>query len=352
MTLGLSGLATIVVLGAGGVMVDSVGFASPFLAVGAATLILTVSHFFTVHDHTPSDVARYQGGPLCLSSVSLCRRQESQVMVGSGLSPILALLVTLLLLILLAVTFHPASGVDTRPGEAETGAAARLAHPPRPSLLAVLRSILSPEARECFFVLLSIFFGTCGFSSLQNGITSISVFKFGLTAGQSLIFLSIAGVALMVGAVPAGWMASTPKGRLRVVMGAFAALTVLAVVGFFVTNRIIYGAGLGLAGLFTAFVSVHIYPLVYDTMISGGGGGGAGSSTTSASDGPSGGGVEVGAYAGLYNLSLSLASVVGPLLAGLLVTATGRDYSSIFLFAGCCEFLALVFIAVGLRKRL
>ena len=104
-------------------------------------------------------------------------------------------------------------------------------------------------------------------------------------------------------------------------MTGLAIFSVLLVVAYFMPSYGVIAALLGLGGMAWALVNINSLPMIVDIAPTA---------------------VVVGMYTGLYYLASQLAAVIGPILNGIVIDATGRNFNMIFFVAPFFFVLAML----------
>jgi MFS family permease len=123
------------------------------------------------------------------------------------------------------------------------------------------------------------------------------------------MILSAAYITFILFAIPSGFIA-TRFGRKRTIIVGLAIFAVLLAIAFFTPVVPVIVALLAVGGLAWSLVNINSLPMVVDI---------------STSD------EVLGTYTGLYYVAATLAAVVGPILNGWVIDATGQNYNMIFL---------------------
>jgi MFS family permease len=110
-------------------------------------------------------------------------------------------------------------------------------------------------------------------------------------------------------------------GRRRTILTGLVALTVLLVLASFLPSVYAIGAIMFLGGAAWALININSLPMVVDI----------------APDDRL-----LGTYTGLYYISGTLAAIVGPILNGWIIDASGKNYNTIFWVAP-----AFMLVAIG-----
>ncbi len=125
------------------------------------------------------------------------------------------------------------------------------------------------------------------------------------TAGILLGFFSVTFIAF---SIPGGMLAER-WGRRRTILTGLAALAALLFLASFLPYVAAIAALLLLGGIAWSLVNINSLPMIVDLAPSD---------------------RALGTYTGLYYISGTLAAIVGPILNGWIIEATGQNYNTIF----------------------
>jgi Na+/melibiose symporter-like transporter len=184
------------------------------------------------------------------------------------------------------------------------------------------------DDRSLVFLLAAIFSCFLAYSALTVFFTSFATVSLQVERGQESTLLAFFALAIVVFALPSGLIGARFGRRVAVVAGLTVFAITLAMIGGSADLGIIR-ALLVLAGFAWAIAAVNLLPMVLDSA-------------------PTGQIERLGVYTGLYYLASQSAEVVGPVLVGAFLDATGRDYRLMFVYT---PLALLVAIALMLRVR-
>jgi MFS family permease len=166
-------------------------------------------------------------------------------------------------------------------------------------------------------ILAAIFFWFVAWNAMEAFFTLYAVNVLGIDVGTATMMLTAFAAALILFAIPSGYIA-TRFGRKRTILVGLVGMLVGLVAGFTVRDPIVLIVVLGVMGAFWALVNINSLPIVYDI----------------------GGEERIGAYTGLYYFAASAAAITGPILAGGLIDFT--NFTMIWLFSAIFFILAIV----------
>jgi MFS family permease len=189
-----------------------------------------------------------------------------------------------------------------------------------------LRQVAREGGMSAVLLLGAIFFWFLGYTAIEAFFTLYGVNVLGIKESAASFMLGYMALTFLVLAIPAGFIA-TRFGRKPTIMAGIlimiAALSVAAVL----PNVTIITLVLVATGVGWALININSLPMVVDI----------------ASD------ALVGTFTGLYYLASTLSAIVGPIVAGGLIQASGDNYNLVFVMAPVCLVCALACM-IGVRK--
>lgn len=189
-----------------------------------------------------------------------------------------------------------------------------------PTLAFLLKSLVVARDASARFLLGAVFVWTVGSSAVEIFFSSFIIQRFGIDPGRATSMMAFFGMAALLGAVPAGF-AGKRWGRRNAIRVSLCTMTLLLlsvnVVGTLPALRFTL-IGMGLSW---SLVMVNALPMVLDL-------------SPSRKTG--------GAYAGLHLLATQAASIVGPVLAGAVLSLAGHNYQALFVYIPALMFTALL----------
>jgi len=180
-------------------------------------------------------------------------------------------------------------------------------------------AIPSEERRSLALLLAAIFAWFVGYNAIETFFTSYGTFRLGVAESTASLLLGFFSLTFIIFSVPGGMLAER-LGRRRTILGGLVALTLLLVLASFLPNVYAIGAILFLGGIAWAMININSLPMVVDI----------------APDDRL-----LGTYTGLYYISGTLAAIVGPILNGWIIDASGKNYNTIFWVAPAFMLLAI-----------
>jgi maltose/moltooligosaccharide transporter len=199
-------------------------------------------------------------------------------------------------------------------------------------ILTKLRQVPAANQRTLTFLMLAIFFWFVAFNGLDTWFTSFGVTVLGLTAGRAGLIFSVALIAFIIFAIPAGFI-GTRFGRRWTIVTGLAIFTAILIVINLLQSLTVIIILLAIGGASWALVNINSLPMVVDT------------STDERI---------LGTYTGLYYIASQLAAILGPAIIGWVVDLSGGDFRKMFLvvpvFFGLA-ILAMLFVTKGEAKQ-
>ena len=188
------------------------------------------------------------------------------------------------------------------------------------SLLKHLREVSSENRRSLFLLMGAIFCWFVGYNAIETFLSSYGVAVLKVPENRAALLLGVAQITFIIFAIPSGFIAGR-FGRKRTILTGLAIFSVLLVVAYFMPSYWVIAALLGLGGMAWALVNINSLPMIVDIAASA---------------------LVVGMYSGLYYLASHLAAVTGPILNGIVIDATGRNFNMIFFVAPFFFVLAML----------
>jgi MFS family permease len=181
-------------------------------------------------------------------------------------------------------------------------------------------AIPGEERRSLVLLLAAIFSWFVGYNAIETFFTSYGTFRLGVAESTASLLLGFFSLTFILFSIPGGMLAER-LGRRRTILIGLSVLSALLILAVLLPNVYAIGAILFLGGIAWALVNINSLPMVVDI----------------APDDRL-----LGTYTGLYYISGTLAAIVGPILNGWIIDATGKDYNTIFVVAP-----AFMLIAIG-----
>jgi len=176
------------------------------------------------------------------------------------------------------------------------------------SLMDHIRSVWNSENHSGFFILLCILLIYTSGEAFGAGVSSFAVFTLGSQPGESAFWLTLARSSFILFAIPSGILGSRFGGRKIVNYGLLVGIVLLTASYFFVQDLFGLSIIYILLGITNACASVNILPMVFKY----------------------GDKRNFGANTGMYYFSTQSAAIIGPIIFGFVIEATGNNFRMIF----------------------
>jgi len=187
-------------------------------------------------------------------------------------------------------------------------------HPiPVLGIVANIRQLDIFNHRSRLFVLFTVWFAFMGIQALQTWLSSFGKFGLGIDPGQMALYVVFFAISYLLMAVPSGLLANHFGRRSTVLIGLILLAGLLSL-GWFIYNKTTLIIMLIITGAVWAFISINLLPMVYDVCPD----------------------TQIGMATGLYYLATTIAAIIGPQIAGILIDLTHKNYWMMFIVgAGC-----------------
>lgn len=200
------------------------------------------------------------------------------------------------------------------------------------NVLKKLRDLPAANRHTLAFLMLAIFFWFVAFNGIDTWFTSFGVTVLALSPGQAGQIFSVALIAFILFAIPAGFI-GTRLGRKWTIVAGLALFTGILIVINLLQNLAVITVLLAIGGASWALVNINSLPMIIDT------------STDERM---------LGTYTGMYYIASQFAAILGPAITGLAVDLSGGDFRIIFVvvpaFFGLA-ILSMLFVKRGESKR-
>jgi MFS family permease len=183
-----------------------------------------------------------------------------------------------------------------------------------------LGTIPREERKSLLLLLGAIFSWFVGYNAIETFFTSYGTFRLGVAESTAALLLGFFSLTFILFSIPGGMLAER-WGRRRTILAGLAALTALLLLASVLPNVYAIAGILLLGGVAWSLININSLPMVVDIARHD---------------------RLLGTYTGLYYISGTLAAIVGPILNGWIIEATGKNYNSIFVVAP-----AFMLVAIG-----
>lgn len=186
-----------------------------------------------------------------------------------------------------------------------------------------------PVMKSLIFILLSVFLWFTAYNGVTTSFSRYFENRYGVDAGGSSLYLTVATIAAIASFVPLGIL-SSKLGRKKTILIGVALMTVCYGAIFFLeTTGVVMYIVFALVGIGWAGINVNSFPMVVEMCHSS----------------------DVGKYTGYYYAFSMGAQIVTPILSGLLITKLG--YTVLFPYAvvfSVLSFVTMIFVRHGDSK--
>ena len=180
-------------------------------------------------------------------------------------------------------------------------------------------AIPGEERKSLILLLAAIFSWFVGYNAIETFFTSYGTFRLGVPESTASLLLGFFSLTFIAFSIPGGMLAER-WGRRRTILAGLVALSALLVLASMLPNLYAIAAILFLGGMAWALININSLPMIVDI----------------APDDRL-----LGTYTGLYYISGTLAAIVGPILNGWIIDATGKNYNTIFWVAPAFMIVAI-----------
>ena len=189
-------------------------------------------------------------------------------------------------------------------------------------VLTKLRNIPHENRRSLTLLMLAIFSWFVAFNAMDTWFTSFGVTVLGLSPGTAGMIFSVALVAFIIFAIPAGFIGTRISRKWAIIIG-LAIFTVAMLIINTMDSLPVITVLLAVGGASWALVNINSLPMIVDT------------STDERM---------LGTFVGLYYIASQLAAILGPGITGKVVDLSGGDFRKIFLVVTVFFVLAIIFM--------
>jgi MFS family permease len=179
----------------------------------------------------------------------------------------------------------------------------------------------APLSHGAVLLLAATFCLFSAFSIVETWISSYAALALGVEPGRLPLILAVFAAALIVGAVPAGFL-GTRMGPQTALVAGMTTLAAAFGLNLVVQTPALLMASLVPAGLAWALIIINLFPLLYEV----------------------GGEDRAGLLTGLYYAVTSLAGILGPQLLGVVLELMGRNYQLMWAPATVAVLVGLEFL--------
>jgi len=211
----------------------------------------------------------------------------------------------------------------------------------QPGMFASLNEAVQDSDKSAMRMLFAIFFWFLAYTAIEAFFTLYALNHLGLPEAAGARLLGQLSLIFVLFALPSGYIGGRIGRRVTIMSGISLMTLVILFISFaspaILTTPLftlpvlglvpVLGLLLMIAGIAWALININSLPMVVDM--------------TSAA--------RIGTYTGLYYLFSTLAAIVGPIVNGLIVQMTGRNYNTVMIVAPL--FLLVAFaMMLGVRR--
>ncbi|MHC4725574.1 MAG: MFS transporter [Planctomycetota bacterium] len=178
----------------------------------------------------------------------------------------------------------------------------------KPGVLSIIRSMFSGENRSGGYVWLGLFSWAMAILSAGVALVPYSVRTLGLTPGQAVSTSALYSVATILFSYPSGLIANRIGRKNAIDIGTIGMILSTGGAYFVINSQSSLGVIYVICGIFFSLLLVNYRPLFYDYADQ----------------------AQIGAYTGVFDISVHLAAVVGPVLTGFVIESFGDDFGLVW----------------------
>jgi MFS family permease len=178
----------------------------------------------------------------------------------------------------------------------------------KPGVLSIIRSMFSGENRSGGYVWLGLFSWAMAILSAGVALVPYSVRTLGLTPGQAVSTSALYSVAIILFSYPSGLIANRIGRKNAIDIGTIGMILSTGGAYFVINSQSSLGVIYVICGIFFSLLLVNYRPLFYDYADQ----------------------AQIGAYTGVFDISVHLAAVLGPVLTGFVIESFGDDFGLVW----------------------
>ena len=200
------------------------------------------------------------------------------------------------------------------------------------NILKKIKTIPKENRKTLILLMVAIFSWFVAFNGIDTWFTSFGVTALGLTPGKAGMIFSVAMIAFIIFAIPAGFIGTRYSRKWAIITG-LAIFTIILIIINNLNSIPLIAVLLAIGGASWALVNINSLPMVVDT------------STDERM---------LGTYTGMYYLASQFAAIVGPAFFGKIVDLAGGDFHKIFVavpFFFGLAILVMLFVTRGEAKN-
>jgi maltose/moltooligosaccharide transporter len=198
----------------------------------------------------------------------------------------------------------------------------------KPGVLSIIGGMFSGENRSGGYVWLGLFFWAMAILSAGVALVPYSVRTLGLTPGQAVSTIALYSAATILFSYPSGLIADRIGRKKAIDIGTIGSILLTGVAYFLINSQSNLGVIYVISGILFSLLLVNYRPLFYDYADQ----------------------TQIGAYTGVYDISVHLAAILGPVLTGFVIESFGDDFG--FVWPIMAVFMGLSWLAMrGVKEK-
>jgi maltose/moltooligosaccharide transporter len=198
----------------------------------------------------------------------------------------------------------------------------------KPGVLSIIRGMFSGENRSGGYVWLGLLFWAMALLSAGVALVPYSVRTLGLTPGQAVSTIALYSAATILFSYPSGLIADKIGRKKAIDIGTIGMILLTGVAYFLINSQSSLGVIYVISGFLFSLLLVNYRPLFYDYADQS----------------------QIGAYTGVFDISVHLAAVLGPVLTGFVIESFGDDFG--FVWPIMAVFMGLSWLAMrGVKEK-
>jgi maltose/moltooligosaccharide transporter len=178
----------------------------------------------------------------------------------------------------------------------------------KPGVMRIIRNMFSGENKSGGYMWLGLFFWVTALLAAGVALIPYSVNSLGLTPGQAVSTMALYSTATILFSYPSGLIADRIGRKKAIDIGTIGLFLSTGVSYFVVNSQISLGVIYVIDGILFSLLLVNCRPLFYDFADQS----------------------QIGAYTGVFNISVHLAAVLGPVLTGFAIESFGDDFGLVW----------------------